>query len=108
MEYGFALIMPAGFAEGVHTNMTKKLIEEGYNSGLATLISVSDFTEFDLEKVAKLVNKRNVNLRFKKFSSTDSAVVIFVQGENAISKLNDIVLKCDKKCILHIHFKNGN
>lgn len=97
MEYGYALIMPAGFAEGVHTQMTKKLIYEGYESGLTTLLSVSDFTEVDLEKTLKLVNKRNINLKFKKFTSTDSAVVLFLQGENVIEKLTNMALECDIK-----------
>lgn len=97
MEYGYALIMPAGFVEGVHTKVTKKLIEEGYNFGITTLISVSDFTETDLDKTINLAKKRNFNLKFKKFETTDSSVAVFVQGENAINKLKDIVLECDIK-----------
>lgn len=97
MEYGFALIVPTGYTAGVHAKVIKKLIEEGYKSRMTSLISVSDFTEVDLEKTIMLAKKRDINLNLKKLTSIDSSVVIFVQGENATKILNNIALECDAK-----------
>lgn len=114
-EYGYAIVTPYGYENGVHTKIVPQLIKAGYDSNLKTLISVYDFKEEEKEKLTSIISKRNIPLNLKKMTSVDTVTVILVRGVNANNILKDIVVKAqeeiskgnDDKTLLKVFVSNN-